>query len=86
LCRVTGGQRKVMAVSEVTGMEGEAVCLQDIFRLRQTGLDEDGHACAHFEACGVRPQMLDRLVEEGADLPADLFRRRVLSGGNGAAK
>jgi len=86
LGRVTGGRRKVVAVSEVTGMEGEAVCLQDIFRLRQTGIDGEGHALVHFEACGVRPQILDRLVEEGADLPADLFRRRVLAGGNGAAK
>jgi pilus assembly protein CpaF len=86
LGRVTGGRRKVVAISEVTGMEGDAVCLQEIFRLRQTGIDADGHACVHFEACGVRPQMLDRLSEEGMDLPADLFRRRVLAGGNGAAK
>jgi pilus assembly protein CpaF len=86
LGRVTGGRRKVVAISEVTGMEGDAVCLQEIFRLRQTGIDEDGHARVHFEACGVRPQMLDRLSEEGMDLPADLFRRRILAGGNGAAK
>jgi pilus assembly protein CpaF len=86
LGRVTGGRRKVVAISEVTGMEGEAVCLQDIFRFRQTGLSPDGHARGHFEACGVRPQILDRLAEQGAELPADLFRRRVLAGGNGAAK
>lgn len=86
LGRVTGGRRKVVAISEVTGMEGDAVCLQDIFRLRQTGVDGDGHARVHFEACGVRPQMLERLAEEGSDLPADLFRRRILTGGNGAAK
>jgi len=86
LARVTGGRRKIVALSEVTGMEGDAVCVQDIFRYRQTGLDGDGNARGHFEACGVRPQMLERLVEEGTDLPADLFRRRVLSNGNGAAK
>ena len=67
-------------------MEGDAVCLQEIFRFRQTGIDAEGYVRGHFEACGVRPQMLERLAEEGTDLPADLFSRRILTGGNGAAK
>src|SRR5204863_1945950 len=46
--RVTGGRRKIVAISEITGMEGEAVCLQDVFRLRQMGLDSDGHPKVHF--------------------------------------
>ena len=59
-------------------MEGETVCLQDIFRFKQMGLDEDGHAKGRFEACGVRPHLLGRLVEEGVSLPEDMFRARVL--------
>ena len=67
--RLTGGRRKIMSIAEITGMEGDTICLQDIFRFRQTGVDEHGHAIGHFEACGVRPQLLDRLHERGADLP-----------------
>jgi pilus assembly protein CpaF len=77
--RLTGGRRRVTTIAEVTGMEGEAVCLQDLFSFRQSGLDADGNAKGHFEACGVRPQLFERLRERGADLPDNLFHRRVLS-------
>jgi len=61
------------------------VCLQDLFAFRQTGVGEDGHARGYFEACGVRPQLLDRLREQGAKIPDNLFQRRVLhSGGKDA--
>src|SRR4051794_12969262 len=56
--RITGGRRKIKSITEITGMEGEAVCMQDIFRFRQTGVDGEGHAIGQFEACGVRPQCL----------------------------
>jgi pilus assembly protein CpaF len=78
--RMTGGRRKVINISEVTGTEGEAICLQDIFTYRQLGIDGEGNARGQFEACGVRPQMLDRLRERGSALPDDLFHRRILSG------
>jgi pilus assembly protein CpaF len=76
--RLTGGQRKITTVTEITGLEGDAICLQDIFLFRQTGLDDEGNARGHFEACGVRPQMLERLRERGSSLPENLFHRRVL--------
>ena len=78
LGRLTGGQRKILNVSEITGMEGDAICLQDIFAYKQTGLDEEGNARGHFEACGVRPKLLDRLRERGATVPDTIFQRRVL--------
>ena len=78
LGRLTGGQRKILNVSEITGMEGDAICLQDIFAFKQTGLDEDGNARGHFEACGVRPKLLERLRERGATVPDTIFQRRVL--------
>ena len=81
LARMTGGRRKIVNVAELTGMEGETVCLQDIFRFKQVGLDEEGHAKGYFEACGVRPHLATGLAEEGVALPEDLFRARVLKPG-----
>jgi len=76
--RLTGGRRKIVTIAEVTGMEGDQICLHELFRFRQTGLDADGHATGHFEACGVRPMLLPRIHAEGIDLSADIFRRRIL--------
>ena len=83
LSRLTGGKRKVVCVAEITGMEGEAICLQDVFIYRQTGIDEDGNAKGHFEACGVRPKVMSRLEEEGVQLDSEMFRRRQLQGPEG---
>jgi pilus assembly protein CpaF len=73
--RLTGGKRKIVAISEVTGMEGEVILLQDLFVYRQTGLGSDGHTLGNFEACGVRPQILDRMQSEGMSIPASVFHR-----------
>jgi pilus assembly protein CpaF len=80
LGRMTGGRRRIVNIGEITGMEGDAICLQDIFRFKQTGVDTDGHAKGYFEACGVRPQLLERLIAEGIEMPPDLFHRRALGG------
>jgi len=88
VARLTGGRRKVTNIAEVTGMEGDAFCLQDLFRFRQTSVNTDGHAVGHFEACGVRPQLLERIHSEGVELPQEMFRQRVLApvgAGAGAA-
>lgn len=76
--RVTGGQRKVVSIAEITGTEGDTICLQELFRFRQTGVDGEGNAAGQFEACGVRPLLLTRLNEEGVELPSDMFQQRVL--------
>jgi pilus assembly protein CpaF len=76
--RMTGGRRKVVKIVEITSMEGDTICLHDIFQFNQTGVDDTGHACGNFEACGVRPLLLNRLHAKGAEVPIDLFRRRVL--------
>ena len=78
LKRMTGGRRKVVKIVEITSMEGDTICLHDIFEYNQTGVDEEGHACGQFEACGVRPLLLNRLQAKGAEVPIDLFKRRVL--------
>jgi len=77
--RLTGGRRKLVNVAELTGMEGDTICLHDIFRFNQVGIGDDGNAYGQFEACGVRPHMLDRLLAEGVEVPSNFFQRRVLA-------
>jgi len=83
LSRLTGGKRRVVCIAEITGMEGDVICLQDLFRFRQTGVGTDGHATGRFEAVGVRPQLMPRIEAEGVKLPPDLFSQRVLASTNG---
>ncbi|MFO0982150.1 MAG: CpaF family protein [Planctomycetota bacterium] len=78
VCRLTGGRRKLVSIVEVEGMDGDQIAMQELFRFRQDGLDADGHAHGHFEACGVVPKLLDRLQAEGHQLAASLFERRTL--------
>ncbi|HEV2294154.1 MAG TPA: CpaF family protein [Tepidisphaeraceae bacterium] len=84
VARLTGGRRRVLNIAEITGMEGDVVCLQDIFRFKQTGVDSEGNAAGHFEVSGVRPQSLERITAEGMRLPPDMFRARVLHSGDAA--
>lgn len=76
--RMVGGKRKIISIAEITGMEGDTICLNDLFRFQQQGVDEKGHAWGRFESCGVRPRLVDKLIAQGMDIPADLFQRRVL--------
>jgi pilus assembly protein CpaF len=77
--RITGGKRRVVKIAEITGMEGDTICTHDIFRFNQTGVDEEGHASGHFETSGVCPQLLNRLLSKGTEVPRDLFRKRILA-------
>jgi pilus assembly protein CpaF len=77
--RLPGGPRKIVQVCEITGMEGDTICLHELFRFNQTGINEYGNAYGEFEACGVRPALLSRLKAHGVELPTDLFHRRILS-------
>ncbi len=72
--RLSDGRRQLLAVSELTGMEGDVVTMQDIFRFRQTGVDGDGKVIGRFEATGVRPRFMDKLASRGSSLSPDLFR------------
>ncbi len=79
LDRLTGGRRKIVSVAEVTGMEGEMVLLQDVFRFRQIDIGPDNHARGRFESCGVRPKCIERLEAEGIKFSKDFFTQRVLN-------
>ena len=78
LGRLPGGRRKIMNISEITSMEGDMVLMQDIFRFEQTGIGADGHAQGRMIACGLRPQVLQRIEEQGIKLPDDFFQQRVV--------
>ncbi len=84
--RLTGGKRRIVSVAEMTGMEGDVVCLQELFRFRQTGVGPDGHATGQFESCGVRPRVIGRLQAEGFELPRHLFENGVLTDPSSAGR
>jgi pilus assembly protein CpaF len=71
--RLSDGTRKVTGITEVTGMEGEMVTMQDIFVFERTGLRRDGKVCGRFRATGIRPRCCDRLLSLGIQLPVDMF-------------
>jgi pilus assembly protein CpaF len=74
VARLSDGRRKVISVSELTGMEGDVITMQEIFRFRQTGVDSEGVVKGRFEATGIRPRFLDQVMAHGISLSADLFR------------
>jgi len=76
--RLTGGPRKIVTITEVQGMEGDIVTMQDLFRFVQEGINEESKAYGHFEATGIRPTFLERLKAAGSEVSLDLFERRVL--------
>ena len=59
-------------------MEQDTIVMQDIYLYKQTGIDEHGCACGHFESTGIRPSFMDRLESAGVRLPASAFRARVM--------
>jgi pilus assembly protein CpaF len=76
--RLTGGARKVLQVSEVTGVEGDVISMHDIFLFEQTGVDENKAAVGNYLATGIRPNCLERLAAQGLNLDPSLFERRNL--------
>jgi pilus assembly protein CpaF len=71
--RLADGTRKVVSMQEITGMEGDIISMQEIFRFEQTGIDADGKVQGHFCATGVRPRFADRLRMFGAAVSEDTF-------------
>jgi pilus assembly protein CpaF len=76
--RLSGGPRKITSVTEVTGMEGDVVTMQDIFSFEQQGIDSTGRAYGQIVASGIRPTFLDRLKHSGCEISPSLFERQVL--------
>lgn len=76
--RLQGGPRKITAISEVMGMEGDVIIMQEIFRFKQLGIDQNGRCYGQYEATGVRPAFIPRLEASGIKLPTNMFQERVL--------
>ncbi|MEK6798523.1 MAG: CpaF family protein [Planctomycetota bacterium] len=76
--RLSGGARKLIGVTEVTGMEGDVITMQDIFTFEQLGVSPHGRAIGQFVATGIRPSFLDRLKSSGCHVDPTMFTRQVL--------
>ena len=75
LNRMSDGSRRVMSVSEITGMEGDIITMQDIFVFRRTGKSETGEVLGEFMATGIRPRCAEALLQAGVDLSSTSFLR-----------
>ena len=77
IARLTDGGRKVIAICEITGVEGEVISMQDIFTFDRIGIDEGGKVRGLFRATGIRPKFADRLATAGCRLRPALFESRM---------
>jgi pilus assembly protein CpaF len=77
VARLSDGTRKVISVSEITGLEGDVIAMQEIFTFERRGIDEAGKVRGTFRATGVRPHFSERLASYGARLRAALFDSRT---------
>ena len=73
IARMRDGSRKIINISEVTGMEGDIITMQDLFRFEQQGIDSDGRLRGEFVSEGLRPLCSEKLELNGIHLPIDLF-------------
>ena len=71
--RLSDGTRKVTSISEITGMEGDVITMQEIFTFEKLGVDQNGKVLGRFRATGVRPKACERLKAAGVLLPPDMF-------------
>lgn len=72
--RLSDGSRRVISITEVTGMEGDVIATQEIYRYRRRGLAPDGKIIGNFEGTGIRPTFSERLKMAGVELPTSLFQ------------
>jgi len=73
IARLADGSRRITSIQEVTGMEGDVIEMQEIFRFLQVGVNSERNILGHFEPTGIRPRFLERLKVTGSDVPEWLF-------------
>ena len=73
IARMRDGSRKIINISEITGMEGDIITMQDLFRFEQQGIDSDGRLRGEFVSEGLRPMCSEKLELNGIHLPMELF-------------
>jgi pilus assembly protein CpaF len=74
--RLSDGSRKIISLQEVVGMEGEVVTTQEIFTLERKGVDANGKVMARLVPTGIRPKFVEKLEDEGIELPEEIFKPR----------
>ena len=77
LARLSDGSRKITQIVEITGMEGDAVSLQDIFTYEKVGVKENGDVLGSFKTTGIRPKFAEQLEASGIELPATIFEPKI---------
>jgi pilus assembly protein CpaF len=77
VARLSDGARKVISISEITGMEGDMIAMQDIFSFDRVGIDESGKVRGAFKATGIRPRFAERLATAGCRLRPAMFDSRM---------
>ncbi|HET7288556.1 MAG TPA: CpaF family protein [Pyrinomonadaceae bacterium] len=73
VARMSDGSRRVTSISEITGMEGETITMQEIFQYERTGVDQQGQVLGRFRPTGIRPRFTERLKACGLQLPRVFF-------------
>ncbi len=73
ISRLSDGSRRITNISEITGMEGPVVTMQELFVFKRAGFDEKGRVRGQFTATGVRPRFTEKLQAAGIQLPAEMF-------------
>ena len=73
LQRLSDGRRRVTSITEVTGIEGDVIQLQEIFKFQRVSTDEDGNIQGYYQATGVRPKFLTELASRGHSVPVSYF-------------
>ena len=73
VARLSDGSRRVTSISEITGMEGETITMQEIFQYERTGVDQQGQVLGRFRPTGIRPRFAERLKACGLQLPRVFF-------------
>jgi pilus assembly protein CpaF len=73
LSRLSDGKRKVTSIAEITGLEGDIIQMQEIFKYVRTGTGPDNSVIGHFQATGVRPRFLGDLIAMGIKIPGSYF-------------
>jgi pilus assembly protein CpaF len=68
LNRLSDGNRKVMSISEITGMEADTITMQDLFVFKRSGKDDNGKVLGNLVPTGMRPQVAEQLIAAGIDL------------------
>lgn len=83
--RLSDGSRRILGITEVTGIQGEGITLGEIYKFKETGMDKNRKILGQFQAVGYIPSFIQKLADKGVIVPRDLFsnEQKVLSSANG---